>query len=116
MERRKFFTRSGGSPERVWLDPGIGFGKNLDHNLSLLKHLDEICALGPVVLGASRKTFLGQLMALEGQDLPGPELRLEGSLAAACWASLAGAKVLRVHDAAATRRALAVIGAVRQAP
>ncbi|MBI5240837.1 MAG: dihydropteroate synthase [Elusimicrobia bacterium] len=105
--RRDAFAAAGGDPTRLLYDPGIGFGKDLGHNLSLLKHLDELCALGPVVLGASRKSFLGKV-TVDG----GPQDRLEGSLAAACWAAMQGAAVVRVHDVAATRRALAALDAV----
>lgn len=91
----------------VLVDPGIGFGKTVEHNLSLIKRVSELAALGPVVLGVSRKSFIGHLLG----GLP-PEERLEGSLAVAAWAALQGVKVLRVHDVAATRRALDVLAAV----
>jgi len=107
VERKTAFTRAGGDPARVLFDPGIGFGKDLGHNLSLLKRLQDLCELGPVVLGASRKSFLGRVTG----DC-GPQDRLEGSLAVACWAALRGARVLRVHDVRATRRALAALDAV----
>jgi dihydropteroate synthase len=106
-QRKEDFTRAGGEGDRVWLDVGIGFGKTLEHNLTLLKSIEEFAALGPVVLGVSRKSFLGKLLG----DAP-VEDRLEGSLAVACWASLQGVKVLRVHDVAATRKALDVLSAV----
>ena len=109
-ERGGAFVREGGDLSRLVYDPGIGFGKDLDHNLSLLKHLDSFRKLGPVLLGASRKAFLGKLAGGAG-----PEERLEGSLAAACWAAFSGASIVRVHDVAATRRALDVIAAVRGA-
>ena len=105
--RRDAFAAAGGDPARLLYDPGIGFGKDLGHNLSLLKHLDEFSELGPVVLGASRKSFLGRIVPDEG-----PGARLEGSLAAACWAAMQGAAVVRVHDVLATRRALAALDAV----
>ncbi|MCX5796469.1 MAG: dihydropteroate synthase [Elusimicrobia bacterium] len=106
-ERREAFRLVGGDPARVLFDPGIGFGKDLDHNLSLLKHLRELSGLGPLVLGVSRKSFLGRVTADSG-----PQDRLEGSLAAACWAALQGVRVLRVHDVRATRRALAALDAI----
>ncbi|OGR89278.1 MAG: dihydropteroate synthase [Elusimicrobia bacterium RIFCSPHIGHO2_02_FULL_57_9] len=115
IERRNVFLRAGGEASRALFDPGIGFGKNLEHNLSLIKHLDELGALGPVALGVSRKSFLGRLAAPDQNNIPGPEERLEGSLAVACWAVMAGVKVLRVHDALATRRALQVLGAIQEA-
>jgi len=106
-ERREAWRRAGGDPERLLYDPGIGFGKDLGHNLSLLKRLDRLAELGPVVLGASRKSFLGRV-----SPDAGPQDRLEGSLAVACWGALRGVKVLRVHDVAATKRALAALDAV----
>jgi dihydropteroate synthase len=108
--RCRAFQDAGGDPGRLIYDPGIGFGKNLGHNLSLLKHLDEFVALGPVLLGASRKSFLGRLVPDSG-----PAERLEGSLAVACWAAWRGVGILRVHDVAATRRALGVLDAVMAA-
>ena len=90
----------------VWIDPGIGFGKTLEHNLSLLRHLGTLVATGwPVVVGASRKTFLGRLTG----DAPVDD-RLEASLAAATWAMLHGAAVVRVHDVAQTVQAARVAG------
>ncbi len=92
---------AGVAPEAVAVDPGIGFGKSLEQNLQLIARLSRFKALGKaVVLGASRKSFIGRLL-----DLPVEE-RLEGSLAAAIIAMQEGADVLRVHDVAATRRAL----------
>jgi dihydropteroate synthase len=82
----------------VWVDPGIGFGKTLEHNLTLLAHLRTLVALGhPVVVGTSRKSFLGRLL-----DAPATEDRLEGSLATAVWAMSQGAAMVRVHDVAPT--------------
>jgi dihydropteroate synthase len=105
-QRLQFATSRGIAEERIWLDPGIGFGKALEHNLELLRRLDEIVALGrPVLVGASRKRFIG---ALTGK----PETqRLGGSLAAALIAFERGAAMLRVHDVAATRDAIDVFGA-----
>jgi dihydropteroate synthase len=95
-------------PEQVALDVGLGFGKTMEHNLRLLAGLGKFTKWRrPVLLGASRKSFLG---AVAGGA--GAAERLPGSLAAACWAAQAGAHILRVHDVAATRQALAVIGAI----
>jgi dihydropteroate synthase len=106
-ERLAFAIGEGVTAEKVWLDPGIGFGKTLDHNLELLRRLGEIVAIGqPVVVGASRKRFIGALTGrLEGE-------RLAGSLAAAVIACERGAAMVRVHDVAATRDALAVAAGV----
>jgi dihydropteroate synthase len=105
-ERLEFAVAEGIDEGRVWLDPGIGFGKTLEHNLELLRRLDEIVALGrPVVVGVSRKRFLG---ALTGRDEAG---RLAGGLAANVLAFERGAHMFRVHDVAPTREALAVAAA-----
>jgi dihydropteroate synthase len=98
----------------VWVDPGIGFGKTTDQNLVLLHHLPELVAGGfPVLVGTSRKTFLGRLApAADGRPAP-PQDRLAGSLATATWAMLAGAAMVRVHDVAATVQAARLVGPTR---
>jgi dihydropteroate synthase len=98
----------------VWLDPGIGFGKTLGHNLSLLADLDALVALGhPVVVGTSRKSFLGALdRRSDGTPAPVGE-RLPGSIATATWAMLQGAAMVRVHDVAPTVQAATLVGATR---
>ena len=85
--------------EEVWADPGIGFGKTLEHNLDLLAALPELVALGtPVLVGTSRKSFLGRFSPTAGK-LPLPtEERLAGSIATATWCMEAGAAMVRVHD------------------
>jgi dihydropteroate synthase len=95
-------ARSAGVPE-VWIDPGIGFGKTGRHNLLLLRHLDALVASGfPVVIGVSRKSFLGRL-APRPDGTPAPPLeRFEASLATTAWAVLQGADIVRVHDVAPT--------------
>jgi dihydropteroate synthase len=94
----------------VWVDPGIGFGKAPEHNLALLARLDDLVSAGfPVLVGTSRKRFLGLLLAAADGGLPGeaapPEDRLEGSIATAAWAMWHGAKMIRAHDVRATVRA-----------
>lgn len=103
---------AGVAREKIWLDPGIGFGKTLDHNLALLAHLDSVCALGfPVILGASRKRFIQALHpAAEAPDERGP-----GSLAAALAGAQAGVAAVRVHDVALTAQGLAVWSAIAAA-
>jgi dihydropteroate synthase len=108
--RIESFVAAGGDRKRVLVDPGIGFGKDLDHNLALLKHLGDLAVLAPVVLAVSRKSFLSRISPDKG-----PEERLPGSLAAACWAALHGASVVRVHDVLETRRALSTLAAIRDA-
>lgn len=99
---------AGVAPERIAVDPGIGFGKTLEHNLELLRRLDEVAELGyPVLVGASRKRFIGTLTGVEV-----PAERVAGSLAAALIAARHGANIVRVHDVAATVDALAVWEAV----
>lgn len=94
---------------RILADPGIGFAKTLEHNLALIRNIGKFAALGvPVLLGASRKRFIGAL----DQNAP-PENRLAGSLAAAVAARAQGVRVFRVHDVAQTRQALAVFDALR---
>lgn len=99
---------AGVARERIVLDPGIGFGKTLAHNLSLLRAVPELVAHGyPLMVGASRKRFIGEIT---GQTEP--RERLGGSVAAALVAAEGGASVLRVHDVAATVQALAVTRAI----
>jgi dihydropteroate synthase len=99
-----------GVPE-VWVDPGIGFGKTVAHNLSLLRHLPELvggaaeAGCAGVLVGSSRKRFLGQLAAGSDGEPAGVEDRLEGSLATAVAAMTAGAGMVRVHDVAPTVQA-----------
>jgi dihydropteroate synthase len=93
--------------ERVIVDPGIGFAKGLQHNLALLRELRQFRGLGrPVLVGASRKSFIGKLLDA------GADERLEGSLAAAVVATLAGVGLVRVHDVTETQRALTVASAI----
>lgn len=98
-------------PDHIWIDPGIGFGKNLEHNLQILDNIGDFCQLGyPALVGASRKSFIGKLT----DGLP-PEERLEGSLAAAAIAVYQGASIIRTHDPRATKRAIAIASAIRSA-
>jgi dihydropteroate synthase len=106
-ERLAFAVAEGVPEERVWLDPGIGFGKTAEHNLELLRRLDEIVAIGrPVVVGTSRKSFLGRLLG----GRPEAE-RLPGTIATNVLALERGAEVFRVHDVAQVRDALLVAAA-----
>lgn len=96
--------------DKIIIDPGIGFGKSFTHNLDILKGLESFKVLGkPIMVGASRKSFLGKIL-----DLPVDE-RLEGSIAAALYAVLRGANIVRVHDVAATVRALRTVEAIQRA-
>jgi dihydropteroate synthase len=108
LEARLAFAVEQGIDEgRVWLDPGIGFGKTVEHNLELLRRLDEIVAIGrPVVIGTSRKSFLGRLVG--GRD---ETHRLPGTIATNVLALERGATVFRVHDVAQNADALHVAAA-----
>ena len=111
VERLAACRRAGIRREHLVVDPGFGFGKTLSHNVELLRSLDAFAALGvPVMVGLSRKSMLGELTGRPVGE------RLAGSLAAAVIAAQRGAAVLRVHDVAATRDALAVLDAVAAGP
>lgn len=99
----------------IVIDPGIGFGKRsgkgIEDNATLIKHLPELGRLGyPILVGASRKSFVGNVLRLPLAE------RLEGSLAAAVVAAWQGADIVRVHDVKATRRAIDLVDAIRSAP
>jgi dihydropteroate synthase len=109
--RAEFAVREGVREERIMVDPGIGFGKTLQHNLELLRRLEEIAAIGfPVVIGTSRKSFLGRLTGRED-----PHERVAATVATTVLALERGASVFRVHDVAPTRDALAVATATLRA-
>jgi dihydropteroate synthase len=113
-ERLAFAVRAGVAEQRILLDPGIGFGKTLTHNLELLARLEELTTLGrPLVVGTSRKSFLGRILAdAQGSEEPVPVAqRLPGTLATSVMAYERGATVLRVHDVAPARAALVVAAA-----
>lgn len=107
LEERMAFAVAAGIPEeRLLLDPGIGFGKTVEHNLELLARLDELVALGrPVVIGTSRKSFLGRVTGRPLDD------RLAATIATNVLAYERGARVFRVHDVAPVRDALVIAGA-----
>jgi len=107
-ERAAALESVGVDPKRIAVDPGIGFGKTLEHNLELLRRLPEIAALGyPVLVGASRKRFIGHIL-----DEEDPKRRVAGSVGAAAYAVMSGADIVRVHDVAETAQALKVIAAI----
>jgi dihydropteroate synthase len=106
-ERLQAAVAAGVAEDRVWLDPGIGFGKTVEHNLELLRRLGELRDLGrPLVVGASRKSFIGKI------DGSAPGDRIGGTIASSVLAAVKGASVLRVHDVAAVGQALAVTTAI----
>jgi len=93
-ERLALAERAGILRENIWLDPGIGFGKTVEHNLEILRRLREFTAFGlPILIGTSRKSFIGKILG----DLP-PEERLEGTAATVAIAIMNGANAVRVHD------------------
>ena len=100
-------TQNGIDPDRIIVDPGIGFGKTIKQNLQILKHLDIFKQLNkPILIGTSRKSFIGNLL-----DLPVTE-RVEGTIATVCWAIAHGADIVRIHDVKATARAAQMIDAL----
>jgi dihydropteroate synthase len=113
-ERLSFAVRAGVSEQRIVLDPGIGFGKTLAHNLTLLRRLGELTTLGrPLLVGTSRKSFIGRIAAdAAGASEPvAASGRLPGTIATSVLALERGASVFRVHDVAPVRDALAVAAA-----
>jgi dihydropteroate synthase len=110
LQRAEFAVREGVREDKIDLDPGIGFGKTLAHNLELLARTDELVALGfRVVIGVSRKSFIHKLA-----DVPDPHQRVPGTIAANVLAYERGARVFRVHDVAEAHQALTVASATLQ--
>jgi dihydropteroate synthase len=106
----KFAGESGIKPEKIIIDPGIGFGKTLEHNLEILKRLSEFKTLGrPIMVGVSRKSFLGRILKA------GPRERFPGSLSSACLAVKNGAHIVRVHEVKETKEALKILDALNHA-
>ena len=107
-ERVEAAVAAGIGRSRLCVDPGIGFGKNLEHNLALLRSIGSLREVGvPILAGVSRKRFIGEL---SGSDDPAG--RLEGSVVAAVWCASQGVEMVRVHDVAPTVRALRVVDAI----
>jgi len=105
-QRLEFALAQGIAAQRIWLDPGIGFGKTVDHNLELLRRLNELLELGrPIVIGTSRKSFIGRITGRGAHE------RVPGTIATNVLALARGASIFRVHDVAAARDALAVAAA-----
>jgi len=102
--------------DQIWIDPGIGFGKTVAHNLRLLNEIDKFADTGyPVLIGVSRKSFLGKLAGSDQKPAP-IEDRYEGTLAAQTLAQLKGCRIIRAHDVKGTRRAIDLIAAVLNVP
>lgn len=110
VQRLSICENEGISQQRIWLDPGFGFGKALGHNVTLLKRLNELNRFElPLLIGISRKSMIGALL----DDRP-VEGRLQGSVAAAVISAMQGARLLRVHDVKATVDALRIVKAVQE--
>lgn len=108
LGRIQLLAAVGIGKDRIAVDPGIGFGKRVEDNHRLIEELDRLDSLGcPILVGASRKSFIAKTAGLEQSD------RLLPSVAAALYAALKGASILRVHDVAATREALAMVDGLR---
>ncbi len=106
-DRLEAAVAAGIAEERVWLDPGIGFGKTVAHNMELLRRLGELRELGrPLVIGTSRKSFIGKIDGSAAGE------RLGGTIASSVLAAAEGAELLRVHDVAEVRQALTVTTAI----
>jgi dihydropteroate synthase len=106
-ERVEAAAFAGIDPERIAVDPGIGFGKDLDHNLELIRRVDALLDLGrPVLVGPSRKRFIGAIL-----DLP-EDQRAEGTVGAVCWMVARGIHAVRVHDVREVVRAVRVVDAI----
>ena len=108
-ERIEFAVTSGVKKTQIAVDPGLGFGKTVEHNRQLVAGLKQFALLGcPIVVGASRKSFIGQLLSRTAPE------RLPGSLAVAAWAVTQGAQIVRAHDVAATVDVVRMLMALRQ--
>jgi len=108
-ERISYAVKAGVAQERIVLDPGIGFGKLLSHNIAIIRRLNRLTDLGaPILIGVSRKSFIGEILGLP------PEERLEGTIAASAIAIMNGADIIRVHDAKEGRRAADVAFRLRE--
>ena len=111
-QRAEAAEQSGVPKERICLDPGLGFGKTMEHNLELIRRVGEIAALGyPVMVGASRKAFIGKILGDEDAPVP-PQERTLGTVAAELASLQAGASILRVHDVKAHVHAQKVWAAI----
>lgn len=109
QERLNSFVAAGGRKDQVVIDPGIGFGKNLNDNLTLIRRTAELSAVAPVLLGVSRKSMFSKI-----SNDNGSEDRLAGSLAVASYACFAGVSILRVHDVLETRRVIETLRVVSE--
>lgn len=108
-ERIRYCLNEGIEQDKIIIDPGIGFGKTTEHNLTILRHLDRFKSLNkPILIGTSRKSFIGRILGTEEAPLVAEE-RLEGSLATYVWCVIKGAKILRVHDVKEARAVIKLV-------
>ncbi len=111
VQRAEEVAGAGVRRENIWIDPGIGFGKTVEHNLALLRNLGKFTGSGyPVLIGVSRKSFIGRLLG-KSEPLPSED-RLEGTLALQALAQLDGAAIIRAHDVKESRRVINTLAAV----
>lgn len=116
LARAKKAVEAGIKEENIWLDPGIGFGKTLEHNLRLLNQLRQFTSSGyPILIGTSRKSFIGKALAKNGELLPLND-RLEGTLATQLWAQIQGVRIIRAHDVLASRRTIDMVALLQNDP
>ncbi|NPB09797.1 MAG: dihydropteroate synthase [Thermodesulfobacteria bacterium] len=108
QERKEFAISNGVQAEKIILDPGIGFGKRFEDNLAIIKHVDEFSSLGPVLLGPSRKAFLGEILGKEARE------RDAGTMAVVAYAALKGVDLVRVHNVEMAVDTLKVIQALKE--
>lgn len=109
QEQIKYAIAEGNDPERLILDPGVGFAKNYDHNIEIIQNLESFYDFDlPILLAVSRKTFIGKIL-----DGAPPEDRLEGTIAVSCWAAERGIEMIRVHDVLENTRAIRVMEALK---
>lgn len=109
LAKAKSAEQAGIKREYIWIDPGIGFGKTVDHNLQLLRDLEHFVGTGyPVLIGTSRKSFIGRVLAIGDQPLPAGQ-RLEGTLATQAWSQIRGARIIRAHDVLESRRTIDMV-------
>lgn len=108
-ERIEFAVSCGIAREKIIVDPGIGFGKSTEHNLQILANLNRFTELGPVLLGASRKSFIGKILGIDD-----PQRRLTGTIVTNTIGLLAGVSILRVHDVLEARQAVDLCKVIRE--
>ncbi len=114
LARATAAEEAGINRKKIWLDPGLGFGKTLDHNLALMKALPAFVATGyPILIGASRKRWIAEVTVRAHRGAAEPDDRLGGSIAATLWAAKAGVGMARVHEIGPHLQALAALAAIQ---